>query len=123
MQDNPSPNPASFHSDPSVTTWWAPSLPAGAHPTRVDIGREPIAAPPPPPPAGTGLAITLLVLGLFFAPCMWACWAYAGGQLRLIDNGERARDGRGAIMVAYGVAIALTLLQVVLILLVLVGRK
>ena len=122
MQDTNAPNLDSFQADPSVTTWWAPSLPAGAHPTRVDMAREPI-APPPPPPAGAGLAITLVVLGLFFAPFMWACWAYAGGQLRLIDNGERARDGRGAIAVAYGVAITLTLLQVVLILLVLVGRS
>ncbi|MBL9020006.1 MAG: hypothetical protein JNL83_37825 [Myxococcales bacterium] len=118
MQDTPTPSSDSFHADPSVTTWWAPSLPAGAHPTLVDIPRAPIA---PPPPAGAGLAITLVVLGLVFAPCMWACWAYAGGQLRLIDSGARARDGRGAIAVAYGIAITLTLLQVVLILFLLLG--
>jgi hypothetical protein len=123
MQDTPNPTPGPFHSDPSVTTWWAAPLPASAHPTRVDIRQEPFVPPPALPPAGVGLAITLLVLGLVIAPCMWACWAYTGGQLRLIDNGQRERASRGAIAVTYGIAITLTLLHLVLVAVVLVGRS
>lgn len=112
MQDTTNSLPAAFESDPAVTTWWAPSLPAGAHPA-IDAAPPPPA--PPPPDADVGIIVTLMVLGIVFTPFAWACWAYSNGQLKLIETGERSTASRSAIVVARGVAAFVTVLSLTLI--------
>ena len=114
MQDNAKPLPDARTSDPAITTWWAPALPAGAHPTLVDIPKRRI--DPPPPPDAASVAF-LALLGMLVIPFAWICWRSANEQLRLIERGVRSREGRGTIVAARGVAVGWMILVALLIVL------
>ena len=99
---------AATHPDSAGTTCWAAAKPAGAHPTRVDIPSERIAAPPLLPPPAFGGALLLAIAGCFLTPFAWVCWGFSNGQLRAIERGERSTVGKDTIVLARGMAKVVT---------------